>query len=54
MSFIERALLGQQIEDVWVDSEGTYMTLADGTVVTIRGIVVVEPRQPKVMPSAAA
>ena len=55
MSFMERALLGKQIEDVWVDSEGTYLTLADGTVVTIRGVVVVEPRPPiRIAPSAAA
>jgi hypothetical protein len=36
-------LRGQQILDVFVDSEVTYLMLVDGTQVTIRGLVVVQP-----------
>ena len=42
---MERALIGKEIESVWADSEGMCLTLADGTVVTIQGWVVVEPRE---------
>ena len=49
MSFIAQALIGEQIEDVLIDSEGTYITLSNGTVITIRGFVAVEPR-PSVAP----
>ncbi len=45
MTFFERALVGKQIDSVWVDSEVTCLTLADGTVVTVKGWVVIEPRQ---------
>jgi hypothetical protein len=44
MSFFERSLLGKKIDSVHVDSEVTYVMLNDGTQVTIRGLVVVEPR----------
>ena len=43
MSFFENALVGRQINCVHVDSEVTYMILSDGTHITIRGLVVVEP-----------
>jgi len=43
MSFIENILVGKQINAALSDSEVTYLMLADGTQVTIRGLVVVEP-----------
>jgi len=43
MSFFERSLVGKQIDGVYVDSEITYIMLNDGTHVTIRGWVVIEP-----------
>ena len=43
MSFFERSLAGKQIHSVHVDSEITCLMLADGTQVTIRGWVIVEP-----------
>ena len=45
MSFIAELLAGKQIHDVLVDSEVTYIMLTDGTQITIRGLVVVEPCQ---------
>ena len=50
MSFIQRALVGSHITDVLADSEVTYIMLANGTQITIRGLVVVEPL-PMSMPS---
>jgi hypothetical protein len=44
MSLFERSLVGKQIHSVHVDSEVTCLMLTDGTQVTIRGWVVVEPR----------
>lgn len=46
MSFLERELVGQHISDVMADTEVTYIMLANGTQITIRGIVVVEPVWP--------
>ena len=43
MSFIENALVGNRITDVLADSEVTYIMLSNGTQITIRGLVVVEP-----------
>jgi hypothetical protein len=48
MSFLADALAGQKITHVMADSEVTYIMLANGTQITIRGVVVVEPN-----PSAA-
>jgi len=45
MSFIADLLTGNQIQDVLVDSEVTYIMLTNGTQVTIRGLIVVEPCQ---------
>jgi hypothetical protein len=45
MSFIEDALVSQQIDAVLVDSEVTYILLANGTQVTVKGMVVVEPKR---------
>ena len=41
----EELLEGKQIAAVLSDSEVTYLMLADGTQVTIRGLVVVQPAQ---------
>jgi hypothetical protein len=43
MSLFEGLLLGKEIAAVHVDSEVTYLMLADGTQVTVHGLVVVEP-----------
>ena len=43
MSFFEKSLVGRKIERVYVDSEVTYLVLSDGTLVSIRGMVFVEP-----------
>ena len=43
MSFFEYSLIGKRIEGAHIDSEVTYIMLSDGTQVTIRGLVVVEP-----------
>jgi hypothetical protein len=43
MSFLADALVGQKITHVLADSEVTYIMLANGTQITIRGLVVVEP-----------
>ena len=48
MSFLADALAGQKITHVLADSEVTYIMLANGTQITIRGLVVVAPN-----PSAA-
>jgi hypothetical protein len=55
MSFFEELLLGKPIAAVHVDSEVTYVMLADGTQVTVHGLVVVEPpRQARPRAIAAA
>jgi len=43
MSYMADLLTGKQIQDVLVDSEVTYIMLTNGTQVTIRGLIVVEP-----------
>ena len=43
MSFLSVLLKGAQIADVHCDSELTYLMLSNGTQVTIRGLLVVEP-----------
>ena len=44
MSFIADALTGQRIDSVLVDSEVMYVMLANGTQITVRGLVLVEPK----------
>jgi hypothetical protein len=44
MSFIVDSLRGQRIQDVLVDSEVMYIMLTNGTQVTVKGLVVVEPK----------
>jgi hypothetical protein len=43
MSFLADTLGGQRITHVLADSEVTYIMLANGTQITIRGLIVVEP-----------
>jgi hypothetical protein len=43
MSYFADTLVGQQIDAVMADSEVTYIMLRNGTQVTIRGVVLVEP-----------
>ena len=45
MSFLADSLAGQKISHVMADSEVTYIMLANGTQITIRGMIVVEPKQ---------
>ena len=47
-------LAGKEIHDVLADSEVTYIMLTDGTQITIRGLVVVEPCQATQHVSAVA
>jgi len=55
MSFLADALGGQRITHVLADSEVTYIMLANGTQITIRGLVIVEPSlSTAAEPSAAA
>jgi hypothetical protein len=44
VSYFAEALVGAQIDCVLVDSEVTYIMLSNGTQVTIRGVVVVQPK----------
>jgi hypothetical protein len=53
MSFMAEILRGQQIDDVLVDTEVVYLMLGDGTQVSIRGLVVVEPRPENIIKFAA-
>jgi hypothetical protein len=43
MNFLAATLAGQMITHVLADSEVTYIMLANGTQITIRGLVVVQP-----------
>jgi hypothetical protein len=45
MSYFADTLVGQQIDAVLTDSEVTYIMLRNGTQVTIRGVVLVEPNR---------
>jgi hypothetical protein len=48
MSFIADALSGKQIDSVHVDSELTYIMLSNGTQITIKGVVIVAPKNESV------
>jgi hypothetical protein len=54
MSFFETQLLGKQIAAVHVDSEVTYLMLADGTQLTVHGLVVIEPPKQQSVRALAA
>jgi hypothetical protein len=43
MSLFQASLIGKRIDSVHVDSEVTYIMLNDGTHVSIRGLVIIEP-----------
>ena len=47
MSLLQETLIGKQIEAVMCDSEVTYLMLTDGTQITIRGLMVVQPVAPR-------
>ena len=44
MSYFADILVGQQIDCVLADSEVTYIMLRNGTQVTVRGLVAVQPK----------
>ena len=44
MGIMARVLTGQTIDAVWVDSEVTYIMLANGTQISVKGWVFVEPK----------
>ena len=43
MSYFAETLVGTEIHSVLVDSEVTYIMLSNGTQITIRGLVVIQP-----------
>jgi hypothetical protein len=45
VSYLAEILRGAQIDSVLVDSELTYIMLTNGTQMTIRGVIVVEPER---------
>jgi hypothetical protein len=54
MSYFAEILVGAKIDSVLVDSEVTYIMLANGTQITIRGLVVVQPKHGNVVPARAS
>ena len=54
MSYFAQILTGAQIDSVLVDSEVTYIMLTNGTQITIRGLVVVQPKHTKTVTSGAS
>jgi hypothetical protein len=54
MSYFAETLIGTRIDSVLVDSEVTYVMLSNGTQVTIRGLVVVQPKPAASSMSASA
>lgn len=54
MSYFAEILAGAQIDSVLVDSEVTYIMLTNGTQITIRGLVVVQPKHGKELPVKAS
>jgi hypothetical protein len=54
MSYFAETLVGAQIHSVLVDSEVTYIMLSNGTQVTIRGLVVVQPKPPQPLERSAS
>ncbi len=45
MGYFSTLLRGTEISDVYVDSELTYIMLTNGTQITVRGLIAVEPAQ---------
>lgn len=52
MTYFAGLLRGQTIADVYSDSEVTYLMLANGTQITIRGEVLIQPAAPAVVAPA--
>ena len=44
MNLMVDSLVGKQIDSVLVDSELVYIMLTNGTQITVRGLVIVEPK----------
>jgi len=53
-SYFAKLLVGGQISSVLVDSEVTYIMLTNGTQITIRGLVAIQPKQGETALSASA
>lgn len=53
MSYFAELLTGAEIDSVLADSEVTYIMLTNGTQITIRGLVVVQPKHGKATPASA-
>ena len=53
-SYFAELLVGGQIASVLVDSEVTYIMLTNGTQITIRGVVLVQPGQQNATPPVSA
>jgi hypothetical protein len=45
MTYFAEMLTGAQIHSVWTDPELTYIMLSNGTQITIRGVVILQPKQ---------
>jgi hypothetical protein len=54
MSYFAEILAGAKIDSVLVDSEVTYIMLTNGTQITVRGLVVVQPKHCKELPVKAS
>jgi hypothetical protein len=54
MSYFAEILAGAKIDSVLVDSEVTYIMLTNGTQITIRGLVAVQPKHGKELPVKAS
>ena len=53
-SYVSELLTGVEIHSVLVDSEVTYIMLDNGTQVTIRGVIAVQPKNARPEPPAAS
>jgi len=51
MSYFAEALVGNQIDSVLTDSELTYIMLSNGTQITIKGLIVVQPKHAEPKPA---
>jgi hypothetical protein len=54
MNFMSDVLVGQTISDVHSDSELTYIMLTNGTLITLRGLVMLELRRSPAVARAEA
>ena len=54
MSYFAEILRGAEIDSVLVDSEVTYIMLTNGTQITVRGLVVVQPKRGEEIPASVS